>query len=230
MQIVDRTNVVLKFGRNSDSDTGDDVWDGSAPYPFPSAAATTTLVSDSTNDTAAGTGAQTVVVKGLDGDGVEVSETVTMDGTDAVTLSTEFWRINFMWNVDCGSGEINAGNIQAKHGATVISQMTASMGRTLQAVYTIPAGQYGRLEGWRCSTDANASAKLLLQFRPEGKGWQTRDLCLLDNAANSANDIKYPAYPKFDAKTDFRVRVLSGANNMDIVAQFDMLLTSTPSV
>jgi len=84
---------IHKFGRNTDSDTGDDIWDGSAAYPFPAAAATTTVASGDANDTSDGTGARTIDVMGLDANYASVTESVTMNGTSNVTLSTSFLRV-----------------------------------------------------------------------------------------------------------------------------------------
>lgn len=125
-----------------------DIWDGpTAVYPWPAAAAVTTIESTSAQDKgtpAVGTGAQTVVVSGLLADYTEVNELVVMDGAAPVTLVNEFLRINRMFVVTAGTSETNVGIITAQHGAVVISNINldgaSGRGQTLQAIYTIPNG------------------------------------------------------------------------------------------
>jgi len=110
----------------------------------------------------------------------------------------------------------------------VLAQITAAFGQTLMAIYTIPDGLYAWLTGWRGSTDGNAAGKVALQFRPENGAWRTSDMVLMDSAGNSSSSVQYQCYPSFEPKTDFRVRTISGGNNMDIVAQFDLIMSENP--
>ena len=82
--------AVNKFGRNTDVDSAaaEDVWDGGGIWVAPTAARVHNLVSADAADDAAGTGAQTVLVTGLDGTWTETSETVTMDGITPVATTT----------------------------------------------------------------------------------------------------------------------------------------------
>jgi hypothetical protein len=125
-----------------------DVWDGpTAVYPWPAAAAVTTVVSASPQDKgtpAVGTGAHTILVTGLLSDHTEVNELVVMDGVNPVVLANQFRRINRMYVVSAGTSETNVGIITAQHGAVVISNINldgaTGRGQTLQAIYTIPKG------------------------------------------------------------------------------------------
>lgn len=53
---------ITALGNNPDVDTGihEDIWTGGGLYPWMTAATSLEIVSDSANDTAAGTGARTV--------------------------------------------------------------------------------------------------------------------------------------------------------------------------
>lgn len=225
----DHPNLILKFGRNSDADTGDDVWDGSSAYPFPAAAAATTVESSDVNDDgndpeALGTGARTVTVYGLGASYEELSETVTLNGTAAVTLANQYLRLHRALVATAGSGGVNAGNILFKHSSTVIAQITAGFGQTLMSVYTLPADWYGWLMSWRVSTDGSAAAKVALQARPFGGAWNTKDLILLDTAGNSLGQVDFKGWLRFAPKTDLRVRMISGGNGLDVAAQFDLAM------
>lgn len=224
--------VVHVIGRNTDSDSGDDLWDGSAAYPFPAAAAATTVVSGSADDDgndseSLGTGAQTVTVEGLNGSYAAISETVALNGTSAVTLTNEFLRVHRAYVATAGSGATNAGAIDVKHDSTVLASIVAGQGATYQGVYTLPDSVYGWLVGWRANSDGSAAAKIGLQYRPYGGVWQPIDLAILDNAAGSGREIIFPTWKRFDPKTDFRLRAVVGASSMDQVGEFWLVRNSS---
>ena len=89
---------VAALGNNPDISVGvaEDVWSGGGDYPFLTVATSLELLSSNVNDTSAGTGAQTVRVDGLDANYVEISQTVTLNGTTPVVLVTPLFRINSM--------------------------------------------------------------------------------------------------------------------------------------
>lgn len=216
-----------KFGHNPDVDTGaaEDVWDGGGLYTWPTSAAATTIVSASTDDDAEGTGAQTVFVQGLDANGALLSETATMDGTSAVTLSGEYLRVFRAYVVSAGTGETNAGNIQVKHGATVLAQITAGYGQTLMAIYTVPTDYpVAGLAQWyvtlgRAITSVGEVAMLQ---RSNGGAWRTVELISMSNTSSSFQ-YNYPVWLDLKPLTDICIRVLSvTANNTTVSAGFDI--------
>ncbi len=104
--------ILHQSGHNPDIDIGsapEDVWDSGAAYPFPAAAAATTIISDSATDAAAGTGARTVIVYGTNAAGLHIQETVTMNGTDPVTLVNQFFRVYRATVLTAGTNTTNAG-------------------------------------------------------------------------------------------------------------------------
>jgi len=83
------------FGFNPDVDTSslpEDLWRASAVYVFPPSAAVLRLVSDSANDTLAGTGARTAEILGLDANYMLQSETVNMAGLTQVLTTNLYLR------------------------------------------------------------------------------------------------------------------------------------------
>lgn len=221
---------ILKFGRNIDTDSGDDIWDGSAPYPFPAAAATTTIKSGSADDAYGGTGATTVLVEGLDANYLPISQTVRMNGITAVTLDDEYLRVFRAKVVDSGSGDINAGDIQVLHTATVLAQISTGIGQTLMAIYTMPADIYGWLEKWRVTTPGTGT--LLFQVKPFGKSWNTKDVLYTPTAIGGVVEHTWedPTLRNcFDPKTDIRVRAELGANDLGIASSFNLKFSETTS-
>lgn len=136
-------DTVQKFGRNPESGTAaEDIWDGGGLYPFQTSAQSIEAVSDDADDAAAGTGARTIIVEGLDANWALQSETVILNGLTAVDLANTYIRIFRAYVVTAGSQGVNDGNIsiQIDGGGTVLAQITEAMGQTLMAVYTVPLG------------------------------------------------------------------------------------------
>jgi len=96
------------------------------------------ITSTSANDTAAGTGAQTVYIEGLikvNNAWLEATETFTMNGqTPVVSTITNWFRVNKMWVNTSGSLEQNAGTIYiSPQGATTVGGIPA-VGNTICAI------------------------------------------------------------------------------------------------
>lgn len=143
--IIGSIRRVTALGNNPDIDTGtlpEDVWTGGGVYPWMTAATALEVVSASAADTAAGTGARTLLVSGLDGAYAEVSQTVTLNGTSAVALPTPLLRINSALIMSAGTGKVNAADISVLDagGGTVRAVVPAGYGITRQSQFTVPAG------------------------------------------------------------------------------------------
>lgn len=136
---------VVARGNNPSVDTGtvpEDIWATGGLYPWLSAASAMEILSASANDTAAGTGARTVQIDGLDGNYKEVTQIVTLNGVTPVAIPTSLLRINSAQVVTAGSGRVNAGDITirlASAGATHAS-ITAGYGVSRRGFYSVPAG------------------------------------------------------------------------------------------
>lgn len=201
---------------------------------YPSDVATTTIVSDSTEDTnTTGTGAWFVYVNGLTTDYVEVTETATMNGTNAVTLSNEYLRINEVHVGICGSTGSNVGTIQIKHGANVLAEIQADgHGRMQNAVYTVPAGYTGWLYYTRFAmsfditkqiTDAYADVHLYKRSNlTPVTGWQavTDDIVKM----GSAFELYITGEP-VRTGDDIRINVeLTDVANLRVTGYFKLML------
>lgn len=110
---------------------------------MPTSAVAMTIVSSSANDTAAGSGARTVLVEGLGADYVYQTQVVTMNGTTPVTLAANYLRILQVKVVTTGSGLLNAGNLTVAtvSGGNVTGYVLANQGQMGSLDYTVPAGR-----------------------------------------------------------------------------------------
>ena len=219
---------VQKFGTNLDIDTGttpEDIWDGGGVYPFPTAAAATTVVSANAADTAAGTGAQQVTVEGLDSDYLFTTETIATNG-GTVALSNQYNRIFRAYIGNVGSGGVNAGNITVQHGGTVLAQITAGKGQTLMAIYTIPADYPPlRLYNWYASVGRQAatSAALELRIRNFGKGWRVQHALEANAQGSGYFRHDFAVLNTYQPKTDIIVRCVNiTTNSTQVSAGFDL--------
>lgn len=108
------------------------------------------ISSDNVNDTAAGTGARTVRITGLESHESQspVSEDVTLNGTTSVQTSTAFWRVYSMHVLTAGSGGENAGNITAAANITgdTTCVIRATYNQSYSGVTTIPYNCTGYLK------------------------------------------------------------------------------------
>ena len=119
------------FGFNRTIGTAfETIWDDGGNYTFPTSALTMDVVSTSASDT------MDVLISGLDANYAEISETVTLTGTVAVTTSASFLRINSAI-ILAGS---NVGDISISNGGTNYAFIGATLGTTQSSVYTVPAG------------------------------------------------------------------------------------------
>lgn len=142
---------VTRLGQTTIAGSGvaaNDLWGAAGIYPWMTGATSLEIVSSSASDTAAGTGAQSVTVAGLDLAGAEVTQTVATNGTTAVPLPTQLYRINSVSLGAVGSGLRNLGTISVRDagGGTVRQTIPISSVPDLSpgvdkgSQYTVPAG------------------------------------------------------------------------------------------
>ena len=214
-----KVDSINKFGYNESVGSSYEVVSdlGSAHYPTSAAAAS--IVSASTADTAAGTGARTVEIQGLDGNYEELTEVVTMNGTAAVSTTGSFLRIFRMRVVTAGTGETNAGNITATIGSNV-ARILAGQGQTLMAIYTVTKGKTAFLMKFQVSISKSQEVAFQLRARERDGAFNVKGLW--GTFANTVT-YDYPVPLKFEEFTDIEVRS-KGQGTPDMGAIFDLIL------
>lgn len=119
------------FGFNREVGTTlETIWNDGGQYTFLSSAQQLSVVSDSASDT------MDVLISGLDSSYNEITETVTLTGTTAVTTTSSFLRVN---QAIILSGS-NVGDITGTYSSTKLFHIEATQGLTQACVYTVPAG------------------------------------------------------------------------------------------
>jgi hypothetical protein len=215
-------------GRNTDVDAAEDIWSGGGDYTWPAAAAATTIVSSDVADdgSPAGTGALTVTVTGLNASYLLTSETVTMNGTSAVTLTNQYIRILDAFVATAGSGGTNAGTIDIKHSSTILAQIPIGYGVISQATYCVPADyDHAHIIAWHAGMLRTTAtlADIGIYIRPFGGAWQLADVALVNHSIVKNNNLYVPLL--LAPKTDVRLRALSvTAANADIYGGLHVIL------
>jgi len=186
-----------------------------------SVAGVASIVSASTNDTSAGSGARTIEIQGLDGNYLPLTETITLNGTASVTTNSSFLRIFRARVLTAGTSETNEGNITFSIGGTNVARITAENGQTLMGVYTIPADKVGYLLGWQASVSKNSDVTVQLRTKEIGGAWQVKS-----QLGSYANNIRqeYSIPLVIPPKTDIEFRAKSGGTQ-EVGVIFDLTFT-----
>ena len=227
-------SVVHKFGANADvGGTAEDIWTPGGVYPWPEAAETIRIkVGGNAADDAAGVGAQSVMVEGLDTGFNPISELIVTAGASASTATTALFRRIFRaYVVDVGAyGVANTGVIQIENTTStdVIAYIGAGLGQTEMTHYTIGAGQKGYLLGIEATVDTNQSADLRMWQREDADDATTpftaKRLVTRFLALATAADRVVRAPIEFVAKTDIWIDGTSGGASSLVAASYDLVL------
>jgi len=228
---------VFQFGQAATVTTNQTVWATTGAYAYLSAASVIKISSGSANDAAAGTGARTVFISGLDASYNVLSETVTLNGQTSVNTVGSYLRINDFYVTSCGSGNTAAGIIYAGTGtvttgipAVIYSLMPVGYNAQTQAIYTVPAGYTAYISSYTFTsnnTTANTICSGFLYVYKSGAAFPTIEASARFNAGNIFDrHFDYPlAFPE---KTDLELRVSAGASGQ-MTGEMHILLIKNDS-
>ncbi len=136
----------------------------------PASLRTLSVASTSANDTGAGTGMRTLLLIGIDTNGDQQVEIITLTGQTEVDTVNQYTRINEMLGRDTGTGLTNAGIIYCSDNTDTftagvpqnrvydIMDIGHSLSKT--GLYTVPNGKEVQMVRINISTDASASNPL----------------------------------------------------------------------
>ncbi len=230
-QIQGHRNVTV-FGFNPDVDTTQvSVWPLPSLITFPASALQMTISSSSANDTSAGTGAQTIVVQGLNASYNEVSETVTMNGQTAVTMTTALIRVNYAYVLTAGSGNGAAGDIYIGTGtvtagvpATVYDVIKFDYNTTITGSYTVPAGHTAYVsQGLFSAGQAGGSNQVQGRLLSRGTD-NIRRTAAVTSINNGVADYTFEYPLAIPEKTTLEATAVGSSNNNACSSMFILLL------
>lgn len=236
--LVPGVRRVTALGNNPDIDSGtlpEDVWSVGGVYPWMTAATALEVVSTSASDAAAGVGARTITIFGLDTNYVEVNQTITLNGLTPVAVPTSLFRINSALIMSAGSSKVNVGdiNIRRVSGGTIQAQIPVGYGISRQAIYTVPAGNTLSVHSMLFSqTRAGGVDRTMTisNFIQSPLGFYRMPLEL---SISQTVPYRHDGEPgiTLPEKTDFSFRVLSSStNDASVTVAFLGTLYSTASL
>lgn len=225
-------SYIEKFGMNVDVDSDKEtIWDGGGIYDYVPAAETVAVTSTSLNDSAAGTGARTVEIQGLNAAYETVTETLTVGGAAGTTGFVRVFRAKV---VTAGTSAVNEGVISitsqstskllASIGVDGTGSSAAGRGQTFMAVYTVPAGKTAYLTQWTVGAgkqNTDCVAFILSRDFDSNGAWNSKDIITV-SATTYSKDYKIPLM--FTEKTDIEVRAYSTTNNALVSSTFNLIL------
>lgn len=229
---VDGVSYIEKFGMNVDVDSNKEtIWDGGGIYSYVASPETVAITSSSGNDSAAGTGARTVEIQGLNSAYETVTETLTVGGAAGTTGFVRVFRAKV---VTAGTSGVNEGVISvtsqstskllASIGVDGIGHNAAGRGQTFMAVYTVPAGKTAYLTQWTVGAgkqNTDCVAFILCRDFDGNGAWNSKDIITV-SATTYSKDYKIPLM--FTEKTDIEVRAYSTTNNALVSSTFNLIL------
>ncbi len=234
-------SLVQKFGRNPAVGTSFVPVSISGLYNTPQPAAATTLrvKAGNANDTAAGSGARSVTLQGLDETGTLVEETLATAGASASTAtSATYMRLFRVWVATSGtyatqSSGSHAADIVIENGAGGTDWLTISFtgfprSQSEVAAYSVPLGKTVYLLDINITSDSSRVFDYIFFKREnildaaapyQAMRIQTEGIGL---AGDFKREFRDPV--KFDALTDIGIMAEVGASTGDISAEFNLLV------
>jgi hypothetical protein len=224
--------AVTVFGYNSDVDTAvETVWPHGGLLGFPAAAIQLSVSSDNAADTAAGTGARTVYLEGLDANYNTITETVTLNGQTAVTTTGSYLHINNCYVLTAGSGNSAAGTIYFGTGtvtagvpATVYDVIQFDYNSRITGSYTVPAGYTAYVsQGLFSSGQASGTGPVTGRLMTRGTN-NIRMTAAVTTVNNGAADYAFEYPLVVPEKTTVEAQAVGTGNNNACSSLFVLLL------
>jgi hypothetical protein len=194
------------------------------------------ISSSSVDDAAAGTGARTIAIFGLDANYNKINETVALNGETEVNTTNSFLRIFRMYVVTAGSGATAAGTIYAGTGTVtsgvpenIYGMITLTANQTQMAFWTVPAGYTFYLTGIYYSSansTANASTNFQLIERPLDGVFRIQSSVRTAGNGDFVIDFHTPIF--FSEKTDIEIRAVASAGASNVSAEFEGIYIKNP--
>ncbi len=147
-----------------------DIWSPGTTKVLPAAAGVVSIVSDDANDTSAGTGARTGIVKGLDADFREITRPFIFNGLTPVVTSKEFLRIHEVeiLTSDPTTRRIpNIGTITVTVGGDLQAQIEPLAGISNMSHFTIPEKTIAYVKQFRIRSETTDT---IIKFKVAKEG------------------------------------------------------------
>lgn len=214
--------AMRKFGSNPDvGTTEEDVWDAGGSFPWQSSAVSLEVLSADGADAAAGTGARTVEVQGLDANWAMQTKTATLNGISAVAISGTWLRVFRMKVLSAGSGGKNVGALTCRvaSGGDTQAMILVGYNQTLMALFTVPADQQAYMVELYFSCASSKTFEVALYVRTFGEVFQLKRLF---HIYRQPFPYLFPIPLVIEPKSDIVVRATGSASGDPLSAGFTL--------
>jgi len=190
-------------------------------YVFPTSAITMTVTSASASDDG-----KSLLIKGLDANYGEITDTVTINGGGDINTNITFFRIN---DIILTSGETNVGLITVQNtGKTVkYGGIRAGDGRNQASIFTVPANKcffLYRIDAF--SSDSTAAKPAVFRnftVNASGQQYNTARTTFFNNM-NIQRRIPF----KYDEKTDIQFQCATNTGSHELSVFGEGILVDVP--
>jgi hypothetical protein len=221
--LVEGMQPIYKFGKSTTvgATAFSTIWHVGGLYETPTTATVATIVSDSANDTAAGTGARTVQIEGLDEDFNFQSEVVTLNGTSSVNSTLSFIRLNRMFVLTTGSLNDHDGQIVCTVDSKTVCRIDDGDNQSQVAHYTLPANKTGYLDQLSFGVGSGKEVELRIVVRQPGGVYRAVSNFFLYQSTETIT-LNIPV--SIPEKSDIQIQAKAAAGTVAVNAIFSILL------
>lgn len=235
-------SVVQKFGIHVSISAGFLPVSYGGIYRTPTSVSVLEVVSDSAQDSGAGTGARSLHIEGVDVSGNYLSQAVSLNGTTAVTVSAPFLRVHSAHITGSGTyataasasqaGSITIRGLGGGQTWAVLGDGTTGFarGRSQIAAYTVPNGKVAYIPRYDMHVEAAKTATVLFFERANilditAPFAPMRIINEVIGASGLVEQTNVVPWGPFTAGTDigFMAKVLGGAIGA-VAVDFEILL------
>ena len=219
-----------------------------AGYVYPTSATVMKVSSSNAADAAAGTGARTLLVAGLDANYNSISETVTLNGVTPVNTTNSYLRILYTEITSTGSGNAQAGTIYVGTGvvsgggvpATIYWQSESTYNNWSFAGFTVPAGYTAYVTSYTVTSQSttanqNISCGLVVFEYGDASSTTAQGYPELQSTArltsNSQFDRHFDYQFAISEKSDFELRAWNqtGTTAVNVTGEIQFILIKNDS-
>lgn len=228
----DELLYVNKFSRTASlsANVEEDVWEAGGILVWQTSGSTLSVVGG-VNDTALGTGARMVTVKGLDENYNYISETITLTGTTPAISTNEFMFVYRAFIVSAGSLTFNDADIVISYSGTAdtATVIIAGQGQSQMSHFIVPAGYTGLLLKESLSVyrsgggSGSKRAEVELTMLTENMVKRHLDKRGVSTEAG-VQDIQYRLPAAFPEKTRGKVAATAETSSTIVSVQYSLLL------
>jgi len=208
-----------------------DVWDGAIAYPWrQTAGALNVAAGGNVNDTAAGSGANVILIQGLDADWLPIQEQLVLAGASASASTVkEFLRVQRVQAISGTWLGSNAGDIVVEQAGTTLAIVKAGNSYSQMGLFSVPATHTAQVVHTR--EDIESGKAVTVQFVAHLVGLALSPIVVanLVGAQESAMSPIEGAF--FPPKTDVWARVITPTGGtVSVSVFFNLELKGPPLV